>query len=232
MDHESFTTQVEDRQRQQGYWLADQPFVRGIGDGSLTEAQIVDWIQQFFVTITRVMRSAHSRPRLPTALFSPDMKRYMWENRVEEEFGALSNTAGHVELLLRLAETFGLSRLDMAKVVPSETTAELLAYVEAICHEKDVVSSQIMLGFFEAMMPEACERLAAGFQTQYDRTEDDVQFFSVHIFADEEHGDIAKRMVALVPEEQLDELADIVLEYTRLSINVWGRPVLASATSN
>ncbi len=27
---------------------------------------------------------------------------------------------------------------------------------------------------------------------------DDVRFFSVHVFADEEHGDIAKRMVALV----------------------------------
>ncbi len=60
--------------------------------------------------------------------------------------------------MLRFAEPQGLSRLDMANARAVEPTQRLLDYVGAVCRDEDVLVSQIMLGFIEAMMPDYVRR--------------------------------------------------------------------------
>jgi pyrroloquinoline-quinone synthase len=229
MNHEEFTPTVTKLQRERGFWLDEQPIVKGLLNKTLSEEQLREWVTQFFVTVTRILRLAHARPKLPKELFDEQMKKYMWENRVEEEYGALSNTAGHMELMLRLCEKLGMTRLQMANAQPNAETRALLDYVAQICRNEPVVSSQIMLGFVEGMMPDACARIVEGLQKNYGMSDEDVRFFSVHVYADEEHGEIARKMVSLVPKEDLDRVADIVLEYTRRFISMWSSPLLKKA---
>jgi len=229
MKHEEFTPIVTKRQRDGGFWLDQQPVIQGVVNKTVSEEQLREWVTQFFVTVTRILRLAHGRPKLPTHLFDEQMRKYMWENRVEEEYGALSNTAGHIELMLSMCEKLGMTRLQMANAKPNAETRALLDYVAKICREEPVVSSQIMLGFVEGMMPDACARIVEGLKKNYGMSDHDVRFFSVHVYADEEHGEIARKMVSLVPQEDLDRVADIVLEYTRRFAAMWSSPLLKKA---
>src|SRR5262245_37795711 len=105
--------------KNEGLWLSDLEYVKAMTCGKAPRSAVAEWARQFFVAIESLHRLAHSRPKLASVgLEDPVFKKFFWENRVEEQYGAISNTAGHLELLIQLGEALGVSRIDMVSTKP------------------------------------------------------------------------------------------------------------------
>lgn len=195
-----------------GYLLVENPFIVGVESGRLSLEQIQHWARQNFVMQTSLHRLAHSRPRpSESGLSDPFFKKMFWENRIEEEYGAVSGTAGHLELFLRFAVSIGLSRMDMAVSKPTPPIKELLGWLKEIFKNESLVVSQLAIGFVEEQVPAAFSAIARGLKQHYKLTDADVLFFTLHVTADEEHGDVAERLIELLDDDALEHAKDIVV---------------------
>lgn len=225
----AFTDQVQARQRKAGLWLAENPFVQAMHRGEATKQQVGEWCRQLFVAIEHLHRIAHSRPRLRLDGMPKKYKAHFWENRVEEQYGALSGTAGHLELLIQLGEACGVPRLDMVQSKPNTATRMVMDWAsEHVPAEEEFLTAQVVIGFLEAMNPET-STLQAEACRQMGLTEEEIRFFTVHITADAEHGDVAIEFLTMVPQEQWPMIEEQVMEQSRLFHDMYASPLGAKA---
>jgi pyrroloquinoline-quinone synthase len=75
----------------------------------------------------------------------------------------------------------------------------------------------------ESFVPEAFTRMVAAFQKNYDLTEDQLQFWTIHIIADEEHGDEGIEIVENFATTAQDRkfVYDCTLETGRRYHDLW-----------
>jgi pyrroloquinoline-quinone synthase len=218
----AFMAELREKQKREGVWLASSPFSRRVAAGEATRDEIADWCRQFFCALTHFHRGAHSRPRARLDGLKPEFKRHFWENRIEEEYGALSNTAGHVELLLRLAEALGVSRMDMVTAKPNPATRAVMDRASRTLPDPDdFLPGSVVTGALEAMNPEASTAISQGLMTHYGISERDAQFFTVHIYADAEHGEVGAQLLTLIPKEKWPAIRDAALEASRGFYAMW-----------
>lgn len=222
-DAQAFSDTVHADLRQAGFWLADIPFVNAIAAGTASRASFAHWGRQFFVAIEQLHKLAHGRPKLATiGLDDPEFKRFFWENRVEEQYGAISNTAGHLELLIQLLEALGVPRMDTVSTRPSPQTKELLAWArQHVTAPDEYLTTQVAIGLLESMNPDASLKLARGAMRHYGLTDMQVRFYTVHITADAEHGEVALKMLSLVPRERWEFIRKVTLEQAGLVAAMW-----------
>jgi pyrroloquinoline quinone (PQQ) biosynthesis protein C len=218
-----FFESVQDNHRREGLWLSDTDFVRSVAAGSAPREAIAEYTRQFFVAIEQLHRLAHSRPKLKTiGLDDPEFKKFFWENRVEEQYGAISNTAGHLELLIQLGEALGVKRLDMVSTKPKPQTRALIEWSKAHVHDpEEYLTTQIAIGILESMNPEASLSMAQGGKQHYGLTDQDIRFWTVHITADADHGEVALKLLALVPMDRWEHIREMALEQSRLVRAMW-----------
>lgn len=118
------------------------------------------------------------------------------ENLYEEE--ALDDeTQSHYEILVRLAKALGLSRteIDDAKPLPSTTTA-MLAW-ETLTKNRSWLEGLAAKGALEQHGFPDLRRMRLQQWKQHLKLSDyDLEFFSMHITADERHGNIAGELLA------------------------------------
>ena len=220
---EDFAHGVQDELKHQGLWLADLEFVRRVVDGTAPRQAIARWARQFFYAIEKLHRAAHNRPRLATiGLDDPEFKKFFWENRVEEQYGAISNTAGHLELLIQLGEALGVSRLDMVSTRPIPETKRVVDWANAnVPAPEEYLTAQVAIGLLESMNPEACMALSEAAKKHYGLNDRDIRFWTVHITADAEHGEVGIKMLSLVPKERWPHVRAMTLEQSRLIAEMW-----------
>jgi pyrroloquinoline quinone (PQQ) biosynthesis protein C len=217
-----FSAKVRERQKKEGVWLADCLFVDRVATGKAAKSEIGEWARQFFVAIEHLHRIAHARPKVRLEGLPPDIKKHFWENRVEEQYGALSNTAGHLELLIQLGEAAGVSRLDMVTSKPNAQTRKVMDWAqEHVPQADEFLTAQVVVGMLEAMNPAASTKLAEGCQKHYGMTDMQVRFFTVHIVADAEHGEVANRILSLVPKDRWAMIEDQALLQSHLFHDMW-----------
>jgi pyrroloquinoline-quinone synthase len=218
----AFMAELREAQRREGLWLADSPFSHRVASGQASRAEIGEWCKQFFCALTHFHRGAHSRPRARLNGLRPEFKKHFWENRIEEEYGALSNTAGHVELLLRLAEALGVSRMDMVTAKPNTATRAVMDRASRTLPDPDdFLPGSVVTGALEAMNPEASTRISQGLIQHYGIGEGAAQFFIVHIYADAEHGEVGAQLLTLVPKEKWPAIKEAALEASRGFYAMW-----------
>ena len=220
---QAFTDSVHADLRKAGLWLADSEFVQAIAAGSASREAFVHWGRQFFVAIEQLHKLAHSRPRLATiGLDDPEFKRFFWENRVEEQYGAISNTAGHLELLIQLLESLGVSRMETVTTRPTPQTAKLIDWARAhVLAPEEYLTTQVAIGMLESMNPDSSLKMAQGAMTHYGLSDKDVRFMTVHITADAEHGEVAIKLLQLVPPERWEFVRQVTLEQAGLVAQMW-----------
>jgi pyrroloquinoline quinone (PQQ) biosynthesis protein C len=222
----AFMAELRETQRREGLWLADSPFSRRVATGQARREEIGEWCKQFFVALTHFHRGAHSRPRARLDGLRPEFKKHFWENRIEEEYGALSNTAGHVELLLRLAEVLGVSRMDMVTAKPNAATRAVMDRASRTLPDPDdFLPGSVVTGALEAMNPEASTRISQGLMQHYGISEHDAQFFTVHIYADAEHAEVGAQILTLVPKEKWPAIKESALDASRGFYAMWSSVV-------
>ncbi|MGI9623943.1 MAG: TenA family transcriptional regulator [Acidimicrobiales bacterium] len=204
-----------------GHGMQDHPIVLAMEDGSATIPQLQLFTEQFYLHISRMLpwigaiyvRCPHEEVR--TALV---------KNLAEECTGYQTQTDAHPELLLQFGEALG-SDIDEIKNAEQMTEGRRLTdYFEfmGLCREWYVPLSAIGIGL-ESFVPDTFTRIVAAMKTNYDMTDEQLIFWTMHIIADEEHGDEGIEMVsnyALTAEARKD-VFDCTVETSRLFHDMW-----------
>jgi pyrroloquinoline-quinone synthase len=181
----TFVKELEEGLRQPGRWLPDHPVIGKIERGELTRGQIAGMMNQIYLQTCEVVRwLGYLYARCPVMA----VRREIFNNLAEEELGLFSGTDGHFHLAGRVAVAAGIdpAKLDAAPLLPA--TAALIRLGEEMFQEHP----NWVLGFaaafgFEYQSPEAYGKLATALKRSYGMSDRDVEFFSVHVTADEDH---------------------------------------------
>ena len=163
------------------------PFTEKWVKGELTRAQLGAWASQHYQYVSQF-------PRWCAAVYSechdPDARDFLLENIVEEESGVK-----HVDLLIRFAEACGVSRSEVETAVQLPTTRALTAWCYETSRRPFHVAAAGLLVGLESQVPGIYQRNLPPLRTHYGFSEHEVEFFAIHIEADEVHGERGYQIV-------------------------------------
>src|SRR5919204_980036 len=180
------------------------PFTEKWVKGELTRAQLGAWAAQHYQYVSQF-------PRWCAAVYAEcpygDARDFLLENIVEEESGVK-----HVDLLIRFAEACGVTRKAVETKPQLLTTRGLTAWCFEMSHKPFHVAAASLLVGLESQVPGIYKRNLPPLRTHYGFSEREVEFFAIHIEADEVHGErgyqIVERHCATpaMREEALDQV--------------------------
>ena len=218
---ESFVELLRSACSTPGHGMYDHPIVRGVEAGTVTTRQLQLFTEQFYLHISRMLPWIGAiYVRCP----HEEVRTTLVKNLAEECTGYKTQTAAHPELLLRFAEALG-SDVEMIRAKEQLPAGRRLTeYFEfmGLCREWYVPLSAIGIGL-ESFVPDTFTRLIAALKTNYEMTDDQLIFWSMHVVADEQHGDEGIQLVseyALSPDAR-KAVFDCTIETSRLFHDMW-----------
>jgi pyrroloquinoline-quinone synthase len=163
------------------------PFTEKWVKGDLTRAQLGGWAAQHYQYVSQF-------PRWCAAVYAecpdPDARDFLLENIVEEESGTK-----HVDLLIRFAEACGVSRREVETARQLPTTRALTAWCYQMAHKPFFQAAAGLLVGLESQVPGIYQRNLPPLKTHYGFSDHEVEFFAIHIEADEVHGERGYQIV-------------------------------------
>lgn len=221
MTPEEFVATLRSECAKPGHGMQDHPIVHGMESGTVTIPQLQLFTEQFYLHISRMLPWIGAiYVRCP----HEEVRTSLVKNLAEECTGYQTQTDAHPELLLRFAEALGS---DTAAIRAAEQRTEgrrLTDYFEfmGLCREWYVPLSAIGIGL-ESFVPDTFTRIVAALKANYDMTDDDLIFWTMHIIADEEHGDEGIEMVSnyALTAEARKNVFDCTVETSRLFHDMW-----------
>lgn len=208
-----FVKELEDGLKQPGHWLPEHPVIGKIERGELTRGQIAGMMNQIYLQTCEVVRwLGYLYAKCPVMA----VRREIFNNLAEEELGLFSGTDGHFHLAGRTAVAAGADpkKLDAALLLPA--TAALIRLGEQMFYEHPnwVIGFAAAFGF-EYQSPMAYGALAKALKKSYGMSDKDVEFFSVHVTADEDHTGAIVRVFEkyATDEETRRQIKEVVCEY-------------------
>lgn len=219
MTPEEFVTLIRSECSNRG--MRDHPIVEAIEAGTATIPQLLLFTEQFYLHVSRMLPWIGAiYVRCP----HEDVRTALVKNLAEECTGYQTETGAHPELLLQFAEALGG---DADAIKNSEQRAEgrrLTEYFEfmGLCREWFVPLSAIGIGL-ESFTPEAFTRIVAGLKANYGMTDEDLIFWTMHIIADEGHGDEGIEIVSdyALTGDARKAVFDCTIETSRLFYDAW-----------
>src|SRR6266850_1073222 len=186
------------------------PFTDKWVRGELTRAQLGAWAAQHYQYVSQF-------PRWCATVYGrctdSDARDFLLENIIEEEAGTK-----HVDLLIRFAEACGVSRAEVEGTTQLPTTRALTAWCYEMAHKPFTEAAAGLLVGLESQVPGIYKRNLPPLKPLYGFTDREVEFFAVHIEADEIHGERGYEIVerhSTTPEKQ-GEAALAVREATEM----------------
>ena len=163
------------------------PFTEKWVAGELTRAQLGAWAAQHHQYVSQF-------PRWCAAVYAEcpyaDARDFLLENIIEEESGTK-----HVDLLIRFAEACGISRREVERARQLPSTRGLTAWCyETSCQPFHIAAAGLLVGL-ESQVPGIYKRNLPPLRTHYGFTDHEVEFFAIHIEADEVHGERGYQIV-------------------------------------
>jgi pyrroloquinoline-quinone synthase len=163
------------------------PFTEKWVNGELTRAQLGAWVCQHYQYVSQFPRwCATVYGDCPDA----DARDFLLENIVEEESGVK-----HVDLLIRFGEACGVSRHDVETARQLPTTRALTAWCYETARRPFHVAAAGLLVGLESQVPGIYRRNLPPLKTHYGFNDREVEFFAIHIEADEVHGERGYQIV-------------------------------------
>jgi pyrroloquinoline-quinone synthase len=173
------------------------PFTEQWVKGALSRDQLGAWAAQHYQYVSQFPRwCATVYGECPDA----DARDFLLENIVEEESGTK-----HVDLLIRFAETCGVSRAQVESTRQLPTTRGLTAWCFEMSHKPFHVAAAGLLVGLESQVPGIYKRNLPPLKTHYGFADHEIEFFAIHIEADEVHGERGYQIVerhCTTPERQ------------------------------
>jgi pyrroloquinoline-quinone synthase len=157
------------------------PFTEKWVNGDLTRPQLGAWAAQHYQYVSQF-------PRWCATVYGacpyPDARDFLLENIIEEESGTK-----HVDLLIRFAEACGVSRAEVESTRQLPTTRGLTAWCFETAHAPFYEAAAGLLVGLESQVPGIYRRNLPPLKPRYGFTDHEIEFFAVHIEADEVHGE-------------------------------------------
>ena len=186
------------------------PFTERWVKGELSRAQLGQWAAQHYQYVSQFARwCAAVYAECPDA----DARDFLLENIIEEESGTK-----HVDLLIRFAEACGVTRRDVEGTRQLPTTRGLTAWCHEMSQRPFYQAAAGLLVGLESQVPGIYQRNLPPLRTHYGFTGHEVEFFAIHIEADEVHGERGYEIVerASVTHEMRARAVDAVREATEM----------------
>ncbi len=173
------------------------PFTEKWVNGELARAQLGQWVCQHYQYVSQFARwCALVYGGCP----DPDARDFLLENIIEEESGTK-----HVDLLIRFGEACGVSRGEIENTRQLPSTRGLTAWCYETARQPFHVAAAGLLVGLESQVPGIYKRNLPPLKTHYGFTDHEVEFFAIHIEADEIHGERGYQIVerqSTTPEKQ------------------------------
>ena len=171
------------------------PFFREVEAGTASRTLVHRWAAQFYPWLACVPIAMAERfsqcPREPEF----DRFRRMILDQLVEEAGDPKGTApGHPELWLKFCVGLGLARADVvgAPLLPST----LVAIDDFLYLNREVPFYVSAAGSSEPPNVELCQRLGPAFRRHYGVDDGHMEYYDLHVTADEDHSRWVGEMVA------------------------------------
>ncbi len=204
-----------------GRGMHDHPLVNGLENGSITTPQLQLFTEQFYLHISKMLPWIGAiYVRCP----HEDVRTSLVKNLAEECTGYETQTDAHPELLLQFAQALG-SDTDAIRTAEQRPAGRRVTdYFEfmGLCRDWYVPLSAIGIGL-ESFVPETFTRMVAAFKDNYGMSDEDVIFWTMHILADQDHGDEGIEMVEnyAITGEARKAVFDGTVETSRLFHDLW-----------
>ena len=169
--------------------LLKHPFYQAWQKGELNRDHLQAYASQYYhhvLAFPQYVSAAHA--------ICPDQgeRQELLENLIEEERGE----ENHPELWLRFAEGVGASRDGIEAATPLPQTSRLVDLFRDASGRRSFAEACAALYVYESQVPEVAKTKIAGLKQFYGIADErTLQFFEVHIGADEIHSQVGAGMV-------------------------------------
>lgn len=178
------------------------PFSIAWAEGKLSRTHLARWAENHYHYVGPFAEYlAYVYARLP-AQFT-EAKDFMLSNMYEEEIGG----DRHTDLLIRFAEACGTTGervKDPDNMSPTTRGLQGWCYAVAMREDPIVAIAALVVGL-ESQVPSIYRRQTPTLREKYKFTDEEVEFFDLHIVSDEIHGERGYQIVlshATTPELQ------------------------------
>ena len=200
MDRDQFRTALENAIK--GKTATKSPFSLAWASGQLSRAHLARWAENHYHYVGPFADYlAYIYARTPDSM--TEAKDFLPANMYEEEIGG----DRHTDLLIRFAEACGTTRervTDPDNMSPTTRGLQSWCYAVAMREEPVIAVAGLVVGL-ESQVPSIYRKQTPTLRDQYKFTDEQVEFFDLHIVSDEIHGERGYQIVlehAVTPELQ------------------------------
>jgi pyrroloquinoline-quinone synthase len=190
MNQEEFRTALEAAIR--GNSANKAPFSVAWASGKLTRAHLARWAENHYHYVGPFADYlGYIYARFPDTF--TEAKDFMLTNMYEEEIGG----DRHTDLLIRFAEACGTTAARVKNPDNmSATTRGLQSWCYAVAMREDpIVAVAALVVGLESQVPSIYRRQTPTLRDKYGFTDEEVEFFDLHIVSDEIHGERGYQIV-------------------------------------
>lgn len=230
MDKETFRRALEDAIK--GREAKDASFSKAWAEGTLKRHHFARWAENHYHYVGPFANYlAYVYANTPDT--AVDAKDFLLQNMYEEELADIR----HTDLLIKFAESCGTTREqveDPDNVTPVTRGLQAWCYATAMREHFAVATAALVVGL-ESQVPSIYKKQIVPLREVYGFTEDEIEFFDLHITSDEVHGERGYQIVldnATTPELQQQCLqfcrwgADMRFSYTKALYDTYVAPEL------
>jgi pyrroloquinoline-quinone synthase len=176
-----------------GRGLTNHPFITAIESGTMTLPQLQFFAEQKYLHVRNMMpffgQMACTCPHV-------EARTTLIKNLAEESFGAMSKTKGHPEHFLDFCAALGMDTDAVQKKRQIGASLKLTTYYEFMSNCRPWFVPVAAIGaVMEAAVPDAFTRIAAGLKKNYGLKDNQIEFWTMHVEADKDHGDEGEELV-------------------------------------
>lgn len=190
MDQAAFRSALESAVK--GNSANKSPFSIAWAAGKLSRTHLARWAENHYHYVGPFAEYlGYVYARLPAHL--TEAKDFILSNMYEEEIGG----DRHTDLLIRFAEacgTTGARMKDPDNMSPTTRGLQSWCYSVAMREDPIVAIAGLVVGL-ESQVPSIYRRQAPALRSQYHFTDEQVEFFDLHVVSDEIHGERGYQIV-------------------------------------
>jgi pyrroloquinoline-quinone synthase len=190
LNQDEFRTALE--KAIQGKAATKSPFSVAWASGKLSRAHLARWAENHYHYVGPFADYlAYIYARFPDK--HTEAKDFLLANMYEEEIGG----DRHTDLLIRFAEACGTTRervVDPANMSPTTRGLQSWCYAVAIREDPVVAVAGLVVGL-ESQVPSIYRKQTPTLRDKYKFTDEEVEFFDLHIVSDEIHGERGYQIV-------------------------------------
>ena len=191
-------------------WFEERPYMKEFAEGRIEKERLARFAESYCFQVDNFKRCvaavyANAEPR--------DVRELMLEN-IEEEHGEGDPARDHAQLVAKFGRALGAKLPDPFNVEPSPEAREWVDRILRVCLESHFVVGLAALSYGIEARTRTMAFLGTIYRDQYGIPVDDLEFFFMHLEADEEHAGRAIEMIRkyCTTEELLEQSKAAVRE--------------------